>query len=171
MSGCDYCEAVKGRVIYSDSSAAVFFPKSASVSGHIVIAPVKHFTIFEQVPDAVVKHMFMIANKVSTILFDSLGVAGTNVIVENGNAAGQKIPHVSINVIPRKENDGLPLQWSPKKIPDPQMSLIEVQLREEASRAVSEPQERPVQVIEEKQEEVIEETEEDYLLKQLERVP
>ncbi len=169
MADCEYCEALKS-VIYSDGTVSVFFEKNAAVPGHIVVAPARHFTIFEQVPDSIVRDLFRIANKVSTILFDALGVQGTNVIVENGNAAGQKVPHVSVNVIPRSEGDGLNLQWAPKKIPEQQMSLIEVQLREEASRTFpQEESQQPVQ--EEEKREEVEEVEDDYMQNQLDRVP
>ena len=66
--------------------------------------------------DAILEKCSAIANKVGIAVFDSLGVQGTNLIINNGLGAGQKVPHFCLEVYPRQENDGLPLQLTPKKI-------------------------------------------------------
>ena len=173
MDNCQYCEAVKGKqVLYADAELVALLAKPASVPGHVKIIPKQHHTIFEQVPDSLVRHLFQTANKFSTILFEALSVQGTNVIVENGSVAGQKIPHFSIDVIPRRENDNLVLQWPPKKIPEEQMSSIEIQLQEDLQRPVSAVIEMDAHAqvpADEGQDE--EEDSEDYMVKNLNRIP
>ena len=44
---------------------------------------------------------------ISNAVLRSLGVQGTNIIVQNGIAAGQKAQHFMVHVIPRKERDGI----------------------------------------------------------------
>ncbi len=131
---CQYCESIrKGEgVVYSDESAAIMLHRAPAMPGHLIVLPKEHFTILEQTPDAVVKSLSALANKASTLLFQVLGASGTNVIIENGIAAEQQIPHLSINIIPRVDGDGLNFQWQPKKLSDEQMGLAELQLKEQA---------------------------------------
>ena len=55
------------------------------------------------------------ANKVSMVLFEILKVHGTNVIINNGVTAGQKIPHFCIDILPRRTDDNLKLDWTLKQ--------------------------------------------------------
>ena len=67
---------------------------------------------------------------VSIALFESVSAQGTNLLIQNGTVAGQEVPHVSVNIIPRKENDGLNLQWDVKQLDEEEMSTIELTLKE-----------------------------------------
>src|SRR3989338_3155345 len=115
MGDCAYCDlAEKGDKLFEDDNAiAAMSPEPAS-RGHALVMPKEHFTILEQVPDFIAGRLFALANKISTAMFETLRVSGTNIIIENGSAAGQKIAHLSINIIPRSENDGLGFNWMPK---------------------------------------------------------
>lgn len=172
MAECDLCEiAEKGEKIFEDGkSFAAMSPEPAS-RGHAIIAPKEHFTILEQVPDFITGHLFSLANKISTAMFETLRVHGTNIIIENGSAAGQKVAHVSINVIPRSENDGLGFSWTPTTVSDEEMSAAELQLNEETANIGGFRKEETKLIAVEKEETVIPETEEDYQLRQLRRIP
>ena len=119
MTECDVCKIVNNKeafhVIYEDEICFALLHESPAVPGHTMVIPKTHTTIIEELDDKIVEHLFVVCNKVSTILFDKLGAHGTNVIVNNGIDAGQDLPHVVINVLPRSENDGLDFEWTPKQ--------------------------------------------------------
>ena len=69
----------------------------------------------EQASDEDIGVMASAANKISIILFEALKVHGTNIIVNNGVPAGQKIPHFSIDILPRRTDDNLKLDWTLKQ--------------------------------------------------------
>jgi diadenosine tetraphosphate (Ap4A) HIT family hydrolase len=69
----------------------------------------------EQASDEDISIMASAANKMSIILFEALKVHGTNIIVNNGVPAGQKIPHFSIDILPRRTDDNLKLDWALKQ--------------------------------------------------------
>ncbi len=106
--GCDICELIKGKkgLLYEDEQMAILLAPKPAVPGHIILAPKTHAAILEQVPDFVIGKMFDKANKVSIAVFETLGAEGTNIIANNGIAAGQTTNHFLLNVIPRRENDG-----------------------------------------------------------------
>lgn len=173
---CFFCNALHGKekldIVYEDEKFIAAMHPEPSVLGHMVLIPKQHYTIFEMIPDYEVGDMFVIANKLSISVFESLGVQGTNIIMQNGTAAGQTVPHVALHIIPRMDNDGMDFQWQPKQLSQEQMSTVELQLKdvcegigdfEKVEKSL------PVQ-IEEKIEKVAENAK-NYLLRQIERIP
>jgi len=146
--------------------------------GHCFVIPKNHYPIIEQVPDEELSQLFSVANKISSSIFESLKMQGTNIFVANGIPAGQTVAHFMINVIPRQENDGINLQWKPKQLTEEEMSTVELKLKEsiqnlgvekiESSgkpKIAHEPAETQIQSIPD------DDDEEDYIAKQMRRIP
>jgi len=176
MTGCAICEQLKQKkdILGESEHITVLLAPQPAVDGHILIVPKQHAAIAEQLMDGVVAEMFTTANKISSTLFDKLGAQGTNLLLQNGLAAGQSVNHVTLNVIPRTENDGLNLQWQPKQLTEEEMVTIEATLKAEAGQfgaleltvKQTQPTGETVEVKEETAEGEI-----DYQIKQLERIP
>jgi histidine triad (HIT) family protein len=174
---CIICNIVSGKVpskkVYEDEDCLAVLDVNGANPGHSFIIPKEHHPILEKVPDQIVGKLFSIANKVSSAIFETLNIQGTNIFVSNGIAAGQKVAHFMINVIPRNENDKINLQWPPKQLSEEEMSTVELKLKE-ASQNIGyfekkEPKKQP-ETKTATQEETIE-GEENYLIKQLDRRP
>ena len=110
--------------------------------------------------------MFKVANKIAVVCFETLGIQGTNILINNGIAAGQKTGHASINIIPRIDNDGLNLQWTTITAQDEELTTVQLTLKQALETPKEEVKEVPM---EEPEEEIPEE--ENYQLKQLDRIP
>jgi len=125
MSSCKHCDEVKNgnKIFEDDKVVAVLDPNPVSL-GHVIVMPKDHFPIIEQVPDYIVSHVFEIVNKISIHLFEALKLQGTNILVSNGIPAGQEQPHFAVNIIPRKQNDGIDFQWEPKQLSEEEMSTV-----------------------------------------------
>jgi histidine triad (HIT) family protein len=122
---CPYCDTKKNALIVYESDKYVAMLSDAPVTpGHILLFPKHHYTILEQVPDDEVGDLFAVANDISVRLFEKMNISGTNIIVNNGVAAGQTVPHFMLNIIPRKENDGLDFQWPTKPVSDDIMADV-----------------------------------------------
>jgi histidine triad (HIT) family protein len=168
---CDLLASKQGMLFEDEQIAIVVAPKPAT-AGHVLLAPKQHAAILEQVPDFVVGKMFDKANKVSVAVFEALGAEGTNILVNNGIAAGQTANHVVLNVLARRENDGLNFAWQPKQLSEEEMSTIELKLKDETKNigAFEKEKQKPKELP--KPEEIKQaEKEINYLLKQLERLP
>jgi len=133
---CILCQIVDGSIpseaVYEDDEVFVVLDVNGANPGHVFVFSKQHHTIFEQVPETLVSKTFVIANKVSSAIFDTLQVEGTNLFVTNGVAAGQQVAHFMINVIPRSVNDGINMTWQPMKLGDDEMDTLELQLKEAA---------------------------------------
>lgn len=172
---CALCDEIKSgkNKIYEDKDTYAIITPSPASPGHIILFPKKHYQILEQIPDYELAHLFDVANKMSTAVFESLKVQGTNIIIQNGVAAGQSIPHFSLHIIPRNENDCINFLWKPKSLNEEEMSTVELTLKEEAKNIggfQTEEKTEPIKI--EKKVEKIKPTKEDnYLIKQLDRIP
>ena len=172
MTDCTLCNKKLGIIHETENIIAALAPKPAS-PGHIIVYPKKHYTILEQIPDYEVGELFQIVNKLSIIIFEALQLQGTNIILQNGLAAGQTTPHVMVHIIPRKEKDNINFEWKPKQLTQEEMSTVELKLKQ-AAETIGEfkKQKKSEPVKLDKKPETIKESEEiNYLIKQLERIP
>ncbi len=170
---CGVCSLVseQKQIVYEDDKVFVFIPAKIAVPGHLIVAPKEHFPILEQIPDTVVAHLFTIAAKFSSLIYGLFQAEGVNLFVQNGTSAGQAVAHTVVHIIPRKQNDKLSFDWTPKEISEDEMSTLEIQIKEKAERIMldkekPEPVEMPKPMAFKEEEGEI-----NYLIKQLERMP
>ena len=132
---CIICQIVANNIpskkIFEDELTLAVLDVNGANPGHCFVMPKNHYPIIEQVPDIEIARLFQVSNKISSAIFESLGAHGTNIFVANGIPAGQTVAHFTINVVPRKENDGINLQWQPKQLSEEEMSTVELKLKEQ----------------------------------------
>jgi histidine triad (HIT) family protein len=132
-SRCIFCQIITGKIqskkIYEDSKVCGILDINPANPGHILLMPKEHYSIMPQVPRDVLEHLFIVSKRLGQISLQALGAKGTNIIVQNGIAAGQKAQHFMIHIIPRKENDGLPLALEKKTISDNDYNTIMERLK------------------------------------------
>jgi histidine triad (HIT) family protein len=173
---CDYCEIVKRKVkaevVYEDDKVMAIVKDLAAFPGQICVFPKEHYTILEMVPDAIVNHLFKIVNKLGIAIFEGLGVQGTNIVVQNGTAAGQTTPHFCVDIIPRRERDGLDFQWKIKQLMEEETDTAYLMLKEEGEKLIVGVDVKEEVFHDDKTEMITEkEGEENYMVKQLKRMP
>ncbi|MBT3298103.1 HIT family protein [archaeon] len=176
---CEYCEIISGNqkanIIYQDDEILAFVKEEVISPGQITVIPIEHLTILEMVPGKILDKMFTVANKLSMAIFETMGCHGTNIFVENGLGGGQTVPHFSLHVIPRYENDNLKLNWVPQQVlpEDLENDFIQIQMNAEGLTISDEiPSEESEDiVVDEGDTEVVlkKQDDENYLLKSLRR--
>ena len=171
---CIICQIVGNKIpskkIYEDELALAVLDVNGANPGHCFVMPKNHYPIIEQVPDTEVGRLFQVSNKISSAIFESLGAQGTNIFVTNGIPAGQTVAHFTINVIPRKENDGINLQWQPKQLSEEEMSTVELKLKEHTKNLSFEKEEKKAKMPAQKPI-MLSDEEEEYFSKQMRRLP
>ncbi len=129
---CIFCHIVEGKVqskkVYEDDRCIAILDINPANPGHVLLLPKEHYSIMPQVPEEDLSHLFMVTKTISNAALRSLGVQGTNIIVQNGIAAGQKAQHFMIHIIPRKEKDDLNFELPQKKIPEAELESIRKKL-------------------------------------------
>ena len=108
---CIFCQIISGKVqsrkVYEDEKVIALLDINPANPGHILLLTKEHYSIMPQIPDDEISHVFMAAKSLSNSMLRSIDAQGTNIIVANGIAAGQRAQHFMAHIIPRKENDGV----------------------------------------------------------------
>ena len=92
--------------LYEDDECIVILDINPVSKGHALVISRRCYPTFTDVPMETLSHMMEIARKVDSRQREVLGAEGTNIMINNGPASGQEIPHLHIHVIPRYDNDG-----------------------------------------------------------------
>lgn len=108
---CIFCQIVSGKIqakkIYEDEKVIGILDINPGNPGHTLIMTKEHYSIMPQLPDEDVADVFLVVKALSNSMLRSIDAQGTNIIVANGIAAGQRAQHFMVHLIPRKENDGI----------------------------------------------------------------
>ena len=107
---CLFCKIISGEIpsyrVYEDEAVYAFLDIYPASEGHTLVAPKKHFDSFTDLGAEDVAALFEAARKVTLALEKAFSANGMNIGVNNGEVAGQEVPHVHVHVIPRKKGDG-----------------------------------------------------------------
>lgn len=110
MADCIFCDIVGGEIdaytIFENDHALAFLDANPLVDGHTVVVPKKHVERFSDMPREVIGGTFSAVRDVNKAILAGLDADGANVGLNDGEAAGQAIPHTHIHVIPRYSGDG-----------------------------------------------------------------
>ena len=139
---CIFCQIIDGKVqsrrVYEDEDVIAILDVNPANPGHILIMPREHYSIMPQIPKEEIGHIFMVAKALSNASLRALEVQGSNIIVANGVAAGQRAQHFMVHLIPRKENDGVDFQIPQKNIPEKELQKLMKILSESLGAKVEE---------------------------------
>lgn len=176
---CKLCKVIenKERVVYEDAAVVALAPEQPTALGHIQVLPKQHVENIDDLPEDVVIQLYFVASYAASAIFETAGAQGTNIIALNGKIQGRQINHLSIDVLPRKENDNINFQWKPKPMEPQDLEAVEKSLKDktdyinakqEKPKRVAQQEEQPKQQVEKQ---VNADEEEDYMIKQLTRIP
>jgi len=112
MSDCIFCDILAGKspasIAYQDEVTIAFMDIYALNPGQVVVIPRKHVTCMADMDEATGMQLFKAAMRVCRAIRKA-GVEcdGINVLLADGEAAGQEVFHVHFLVIPRLKGDSM----------------------------------------------------------------
>lgn len=125
---CIFCQIIAGKVqskkVYEDENVLAILDINPANPGHVLLMTKEHYSIMPQIPEDEVAHVFMVAKSLSNSMLRSIDAQGTNIIVANGIAAGQRAQHFMAHVIPRKEKDGIEFALPQKPMEQQEIEAI-----------------------------------------------
>ena len=115
---CIFCKIAAGTIpsfkVHEDGETLAFMDINPANDGHCLVIPKAHFpTLFALTPEAFAaagRSVIKVANAVNAALTPD----GINLLQANGPGAGQSVFHFHIHVLPRRHDDGLSINWTPK---------------------------------------------------------
>ncbi|MEM1577664.1 MAG: HIT family protein [Candidatus Pacearchaeota archaeon] len=117
---CIFCKIINKQIpsdiIYEDKDVICFLDINPIARGHALLLPKKHFNHLLEVDKKTLGILLKKIKFVAENLIKATESEGFNLLLNNRKAAGQVIDHIHFHIIPRKENDGVKLDWSSKYI-------------------------------------------------------
>ncbi len=92
--------------LFSDELCYAILDIAPVNKGHALVISREPYPTLEEAPLEVLERMMKVVKRLSKRMREQLKAEATNIIVNNGPAAGQEVPHLHIHVIPRFEKDG-----------------------------------------------------------------
>jgi len=112
---CIFCDIVNGTSpaswIYQDDTVVAFMDIQPITQGHMLVVTREHAVLMTDVAEPVAMRAFKIARKLAQVARHTLGASGVNILVMDGEAAYQDVPHFHVHVIPRYPRDGFGLTF------------------------------------------------------------
>lgn len=118
MENCIFCKIIKGELpcykVYEEEKVIVILDIHPWARGHCLVIPKKHFQNIFDVDEETLKVLILVVKKISVSIKEKLGAKGINVLLNNGEIAGQIIPHIHFQIIPRYKDDRLKMSHTQK---------------------------------------------------------
>ncbi len=110
MAGCIFCAIASGRapasVVHNDERYLVFLDIYPLRPGHALVIPRRHAATLAELSGAEVEALFALAARVGAALRASgLPCDDVHLVLNDGPAANQTVPHAHVHVVPRRRRD------------------------------------------------------------------
>lgn len=110
MEDCIFCRIAEGdseaNIVYENEDGLAFLDINPLTDGHTVVIPRNHYHKFSKIPTGELSGIFEIAQQVSDAIREGLDAGGCNIGINDGEVAGQAVPHTHVHLIPRRRGDG-----------------------------------------------------------------
>ena len=107
---CLFCKIINKQIpnytVYEDENVLAFLDIHPCAKGHTVVVPKKHFADLSEMSAVDWQDMSGGLANVFSKIQKVLNPDGMNLGINNGQAAGQAVPHVHWHLIPRWNGDG-----------------------------------------------------------------
>jgi diadenosine tetraphosphate (Ap4A) HIT family hydrolase len=107
-----FCDIVAGNApairIHEDDGYLAILDIRPFTRGHTLVLPKRHTADLTDTPSETLTDMVAIGQRIARAARESeLHADGNNVVVNDGRAAFQSVPHVHLHVLPRRNGDKL----------------------------------------------------------------
>ena len=115
---CLFCKIIAGEIpcfkLFENDETLAFMDINPANEGHALVIPKEHSRDVHAVSDAAITATVKTAKKIAAAIDKTLNPDGLNLLQCNGPAAAQSVSHFHMHVLPRRQGDGLKLNWGLK---------------------------------------------------------
>ncbi|WP_436925896.1 HIT family protein [Halosimplex amylolyticum] len=107
---CIFCSIVAGeipsRTVYEDDDVLAFLDANPLAPGHTLVIPKDHHEHVQDMPNDLAGDVFAVMHRLVEPIESAVDADGSTVAFNNGEVAGQEVPHTHGHVVPRFDDDG-----------------------------------------------------------------
>ncbi len=97
---------IPGEFIYTGERWVAILDIRPSAPGHTLVIPIHEAQYLAELPRTVLADLGVVLGQITAAVKKASGAPAVHVVLNDGSAAGQEVPHVHFHVIPRTPNDG-----------------------------------------------------------------
>lgn len=102
---CAFCHVAPERVVFANEHAVAFDDAYPVSPGHALAIPRRHVGSWFELTGEERAAVLDLVDKMHARLVEARKPAAFNIGINDGDAAGQTVPHVHVHLIPRYEGD------------------------------------------------------------------
>ncbi|MCU4926971.1 HIT family protein [Halobacteria archaeon AArc-dxtr1] len=97
---------IPARVVYEDETTLAFLDANPLAPGHTLVIPKAEYERLNDVPEDEAADLYATIHQLVPAVEQAVDADATTVAFNNGEAAGQEVPHVHCHIVPRFAGDG-----------------------------------------------------------------
>ena len=105
VAPCPFCGVAEGRLLFREALVSALWDAFPVSQGHALIIPNRHIAGWSEATETERSALTVSIERVRGLLRDRYSPDGFNVGFNDGEAAGQTVPHLHVHVIPRYRGD------------------------------------------------------------------
>lgn len=96
---------IPGRIVHETDSVIAFLDAHPLAAGHTLVVPKEPYEHLQELPADLSADLFEVVRELTPTIETAVDADATTIGINNGEAAGQEVPHVHVHIIPRFEGD------------------------------------------------------------------
>lgn len=110
QNNCIFCKIVSGEIssykIFEDNHTIAFLDRFPIAIGHTLVIPKVHITRLQDLSKKETTSLFSTVQKIIGPILYSSNASASTIGINDGQNAGQVVPHIHVHLVPRSEEDG-----------------------------------------------------------------
>lgn len=110
MTECLFCRIAAARapakIVFTDETAVAFLDIQPHAPGHLLVVPRRHVKTLAELSESEVGLFFRAVQKLAEAAIWAVGAQGLTLGINQGEIAGQAVPHLHLHILPRFVGDG-----------------------------------------------------------------
>jgi histidine triad (HIT) family protein len=127
---------IPSRDVYEDEDTYAFLDVNPLARGHTLVIPKQDAEALEDLEDGGAA-LFETVRRLAPRVADAVGAPAYNIGLNNGEEAGQEVPHVHFHIVPRFDGDGghpiHAIQPSPPSLGEDELDEVQDAIAEETA--------------------------------------
>ena len=133
MPECIFCRIIDGQVPAAtliETDKVISFLDVGPVNfGHALVLPKRHAEGLLDLAQDELHVAIFTARRIAAAVAEATGSPAFNIVLNEGEAAGQVVGHVHFHVIPRRADDGFEMGWRRLSYEEGQLEALQGRIR------------------------------------------
>jgi len=97
---------IPARIVHETDTTLAFLDANPLARGHTLVIPKEPYEQLDDLPAEIASDVFSVVHELTPAIEEAVDADATTIGMNNGEAAGQEVPHAHVHIVPRFDGDG-----------------------------------------------------------------